>query len=514
MKFSARILIIFFLFLFSFFSAHLFPIQTVHAGVFDFNLEKYVDQKLAGQKEEKRSGKASVDIGNVRGFDLQATMTEITNMVISIHPDWNPKQTRAVPALAQIMTKMYEYPPASAMAYTYDLLHNAGLLTKPVYAQGIGFAGLSPLLPLWKASRDIAYAVLILVMLAIGFMVIFRMKIDPKTVISVQSAIPKIIFTLILITLSYPIAGFLIDVMYLSIMIVVEVMSKAVPANLPGGAGFMKETANQQQAFIQTGIVGWGNLFTSVFSFGLFPAFFQQFFLSSIPNAAGGILGGLGLGAIISNITLFGLAGGPALIAGLVAVPVIILLLIGLGLLFTFIRLTFLLMNAYIQIILTVLLGPIQLLKEAIPGQSAFGDWIKNLLANLIVFPTTVAVIYFSWIMTAVTWSGNLWGAPLIPTGGGGDVATGNPMAFFMGLGIIYLAPSLVASVKKVFGAKPMIPLSAGAPFAPLTGAVGTGMGAMSQFYYMKQVFGGGEGTLKGATAPFVSFFNKITGRK
>ena len=61
-----------------------------------------------------------------------------------------------------------------------------------------------------------------------------------------------------------------------------------------------------------------------------------------------------------------------------------------------------------------------------------------------------------------------------------------------MGLGMIFLAPNLVASVKKVFQPKPTVPISAGTMLSPLTGAVGTGMGAMSNFYYMQQVLNTG----------------------
>jgi len=50
-----------------------------------------------------------------------------------------------------------------------------------------------------------------------AFMIMFRVRISPQTVITVQSALPKIIFTLILITFSYAIAGFLIDLMYVVI---------------------------------------------------------------------------------------------------------------------------------------------------------------------------------------------------------------------------------------------------------------------------------------------------------
>lgn len=509
MKFSARLSVFIILLVagFLFVSSHK-TLAASKPNPFDFNLEKYVDTKINNRAETKTTNVSIEETGPYQG---QVMIAGFADMLIPLDPELNPEQTRAVPALAQIMGKMYEYPPASAMAYTYDLLHNSGLITKSVYAQGIGFAGLSPLLPLWKASRNIAYAILIIIMVAIGFMVIFRSKIDPKTVISVQAALPKIILTLILITFSYPIAGFMIDVMYLVIFILVEILSKAVPADLPGWADFMTKTANQQQAFIQTGMVGWGNLFTSVFSFGLFPAFFQQFFGGNIVNTGAEVVGGLGIAKIIMIIgkaTPLLASGLAPILLGLATIPILIIFIIGLGLLFTFIRLTFLLINSYIQLILAVVLGPLLLLKEAIPGQSAFGEWMKNILANLIVFPATVAVIYFSWIMTAITWNGNLWGAPLIPVGGGGDIGgKGNPMAIFIGLGIIFLAPNLVASIKKAFGAKPAVPVTAGSAFSPVTGGAGALMGAASQYYYLSSL---GE---RGLGKSLMEKIGNVTGR-
>lgn len=406
------------------------------------------------------------------------------------------EKSGAIGSVTAFMGKIYEQPPASFAWYTRDFMANAGFFAPPAYAQGIGFVGLAPLLPLWKAMRNISYAVIVVVMVAIGFMIIFRTKIDPKTVISIQAALPKIVVTLIIITFSYPIAGFMIDIMYLSISIVVQVMASSVSPDLiaqigPLGGKFLTD-AGQQQTEFMTG--GWAKLIFSVFSVGMIPGFFQQFFGGSNVNTF--LIGGGGnvlLSAILAKALGTFAAGAtvsafivPILTLG-VGVPVILMVVIFLGLLFTLIRLTFLLVNSYIQLLIAVILAPLLLLPEAIPGKSAFGEWIQNIIANLVVYPATVAVIYFSWIVTSVAWKSNLWGAPLTPTGGGGDITTGNPMATMLGLGIIFLAPSLVANIKKAFHPKPAIPITAGTAFSPVTGAVGTSMGAMQSFYYIQQ---------------------------
>ncbi len=54
-----------------------------------------------------------------------------------------------------------------------------------------------------------------------------------------------------------------------------------------------------------------------------------------------------------------------------------------------------------------------------------------------------------------------------------------------LAMGIVFLSPNLIAQIKKAFHPKPIIPLTAGTAFAPLTGATQTAMGAGSQFYYM-----------------------------
>ena len=64
-------------------------------------------------------------------------------------------------------------------------------------------------------------------MIVIGFMVMFRRKIDPKTVITVQNALPKIVLALLLVTFSYAIAAFMIDLMYLVMAIIINLLVSA-----------------------------------------------------------------------------------------------------------------------------------------------------------------------------------------------------------------------------------------------------------------------------------------------
>ncbi|OGG14488.1 hypothetical protein A2773_05410 [Candidatus Gottesmanbacteria bacterium RIFCSPHIGHO2_01_FULL_39_10] len=456
----------------------------------------YTNDQLMINEMKKECDSTSIEGRCINDWQTKLTLLNITKS-ISCFKEVSPGSGNltscpsAMNYLAKGMSAMYGNPPASFGWYASDFLANAGLV-KSAYAQGIGFVGLKPLLPLWTAMRNVSYTILVIVMVAIGFMIIFRMKLDPKTVISVQAALPKIILTLLLITFSYAIAGLLIDLMYVVMAVAISLLSqgvdKAYLANLLGAnASFLTDTAQQQQEFM-TGSAG--KLFSSVFSLGMFPGFLINFFQGSFLNALliQVVGGGLAATVALHVFAVPALAGAGIFLLAPVA---IILFILFLGLLFTFIRLFLLLLNSYIQVIIAIILAPILLLPEAIPGKSAFGGWLMNIVANLSVFPSTVIIIYASWIVTSVAWRGALWTPPLL-TGSDPLSQNGNPLAFIIGIGFMFLAPNLVVSIKKIFQPKPTVPISAGTMLSPLTGGISTSMGAMSQFYYMQQFLGTG----------------------
>ena len=433
----------------------------------DQSIQRKVDQeKQARSDEEKNSEDLQIFSTRVNNNQLGDTFYNLSSMISCLDPALCVPGSTANGMIGSWIASLYLNPPASGIAYIRNQLANAGFIAKPVMAQGVGFAGLTPFLGLWTASRNIAYSILILVMVAIGFMVIFRMKIDPKTVISLQAALPKIVLTVILITLSYPIVGFLVDMMYLIMALIISIMLNGM------GGGWVDKIPEVQTNFL-TGSV-W-TLFGQIQSSGKVLSVLGDLgWVHGILSGGGGILAG------------FFLSGGfaavwPVLVG--VAAPVVLMwFIIQLGLLYIWIRILMILLNSYIQLILSLLLGPILLLGEAVPGKSAFSQWIMNILANLSVFPTTAAILIFAMFITSLDTPGPLWMPPF----------TGfSPRTAFlsmMGMSIIFTAPNLIVSVKKMFGAKPTMPISAGTAFMPLTGGVQTTMGAASQFYYMNQM--------------------------
>ncbi len=343
----------------------------------------------------------------------------------------------AVAQAGNLMVAMYTNPPADLALWIRDTGQSLGFIPKQAYAQGIGFTGLSPILPIWKAFRNISYALLAVVMVIIGFMVMFRQKIDPKTVVTVQNALPKIVLALILITFSYAIAAFFIDLMYLVMSIIINLIVSS------SGSALGADTATKYIS---------GNLAT------VFNALFAGGW-SSIND--------------IIKLAFYNNQGGfwfiPQAINTVTAVPVasvLITLIVSIAILFGFVRILFMLISAYIQIIVAVLIAPFQLMTEALPGSTSFSSWLKNMVSNLSVFPITAAMMLVGTILTQSN-AGRMWTPPLLSSAGA------NGITGLIGLGILLTIPSVANSVKEALKSKAPVEAGLGAILGPVGGGVG-----------------------------------------
>lgn len=382
-----------------------------------------------------------------------------------------------------LMASLYENPPAGTGIWLADVTSRLGLVPK-AYAQGIGFSALSPILPIWKVFRNIAYAVLIIILLVIGLMIMFRTKIDPRTVISVQSALPRIVITIILITFSYPIAGFMIDLMYISMFLGINALASSITFH--DWLGQPLEAVTIQGQFLNGGLISWifGPIPTSFWIsevIGIISIFFVPFragkLLGTVVGRASKALPGI-LGTAARGGSLLG-AG-----SGLLALLVIIVFL------FAIIRLIFILLNAYIQILINIIFAPIFLLGQAIPGQSSFSSWIKNLLSNIIVFPATAILLMVAnavsdafinplGTVATMTQGGSFWVPPILP-------GVEYWAQILIGMGFALVIPQIVVSIKNLFKAKAAIPMGLSTVTGPILGGA---QQALQYVYYGKTLF-------------------------
>jgi len=335
--------------------------------------------------------------------------------------------------ISSVIATIYTSPPASTYAFVQDIGQTLGFMPKKAYAQGVGFGGLSALLPIWKIFRNLAYLLLALVMVVIGFMVMFRKKIDPKTVVTVQNALPSVVMALLLITFSYAIVGICIDVMYILI----------------GLAGALFQSMGLIPASSLSSVLN-GGLWNSVFDTVPESQIFNRivFGVETLPIGWQLLqIGVIAAGAAIALSTPLVLVGIGVALAG--ASSLLISALVSLGLLLLFLRLLFFFIGVYIRIILALIFSPFQLLMCAVPGNKAFEGWFKGLLANILVFPAATVMFLLANVFMNPSGSTKLWAPPYTAF-----VYNNISIGTLVALGLLFAIPNVGKQLQEAFKSK------------------------------------------------------------
>ncbi|MDE2591115.1 MAG: hypothetical protein KGL95_15765, partial [Patescibacteria group bacterium] len=128
-----------------------------------------------------------------------------------------------------MIAQLYVLPVSSSDYISYLSQHFKFLGAGKAYADNsIGQITLDPLLGIWVGFRNITYLLLVLAFIILGVLIMIRVKIDPRTVMTLQNQIPKVIIGIILITFSFAIAGVLIDLMYVITYIGLSILGNVV----------------------------------------------------------------------------------------------------------------------------------------------------------------------------------------------------------------------------------------------------------------------------------------------
>lgn len=226
---------------------------------------------------------------------------------------------------------------------------------------------------LWMYARNISYALFIFLAIILSFMIMFRVKLNPQTVVSIQSAIPKLFITLILITFSYAIAGFVVDLMYVVIGLFALMLGPVL--NLENIDLFNIMT----RGLANTGV--WGFAILNIF--GMSVAFIL---------ALGMLLGTVF--QIVNAISLFSI--GTVLFIIAIIIIFLILLIITFKILISLLR-------AYVEFILNVFTGPLQIAIGVVVPGAGFGAWLKRVIASLAVFPIAGMLFTLSYMFLVLS---------------------------------------------------------------------------------------------------------------
>ena len=283
--------------------------------------------------------------------------------------------------------------PISGISYVKGFLEKLNpVATIQAQTVGVGFNALQPIQGMWRAFRNIAFGLFVIVAVVFAFMIMFRVKLSPQTVISVQSALPKIVISLVLVTFSYAIAGFLIDLMYIVIGLVSLIGTQFI--TLPNGpAGwFNLLTLGQPVAGLNVQIGAFGLLAIYLVVFCIALLFLILLNVGLIGGAIIGLIGAVG------TIALFTTGLWPILIIIAVIAALIMYIIV-----FWFVfKIMWGLLKAFANILLLTIFAPIQLTLGAVIPSLSFGAWVKSYISNLAVFVVTGVLILFSFIFVAM----------------------------------------------------------------------------------------------------------------
>lgn len=431
--------------------------------------------------------------------------------------------------LGNAITSLYTNMPAHTGDYIAYLHNNFGF-AKPALAAGEGYTSLAPMMGIWVTIRNVAYLMIVLVFIFIGFAIMLRVKIDPRTVMTIENQIPKIIIGLILITLSFAIAGFLIDLMYISIYLLYQVYA-AMPltnhsltpavfqSNTPLGivtGGYISPLQNPFQSIPALGspyiamVVSLANPLADFMKNILnipAPNYGWSSFLGPLSGGAGTPLNSLQAGSpvgliidivsLMLTIKVLGLVfsalnsvpfggligiGVSAATGGWIytffektlrdlAPNVIAFFIVYIAIIIAMMRLLFGLLTAWVSILFSIALAPFQIFLGLIPGaKGGFGDWLKGLVANLMAFPVTAGIFLLGSALIQVFSQANSNAFFVPPMLGGGSV----PVGALLGIIVLFAAsqgPQMAKDMLQVKDDK-------------YAGAFGTMMGGATQMVY------------------------------
>ena len=281
---------------------------------------------------------------------------------------------------SKLIGMLFQYQPASTQSYLAHVNQNLfqhkiipDALAAP--ANGTGFSAFSPFLPIWTVTRNLAYFILVIFFVVYGFMMMFRVNLGQKTAITVQLALPKLIITLLIITFSYAIIGLVFDIMYVVIYFIINYLDA--------------------QNIINRGIL-WSPSMTASgnTNLGLFGSLVVNTIVS-LPATFFGVINLLFGGGLVGTIA--GVVTG--IIGAFTGIGLIITLVLNIAILIAYGKLFLKLIGSFINIVISLITGPLVLLGNALPGSTAIGNWFRNIVGNVAVFPATMILLMFSYVL-------------------------------------------------------------------------------------------------------------------
>ncbi|MEK7595256.1 MAG: hypothetical protein AAB443_01515 [Patescibacteria group bacterium] len=257
------------------------------------------------------------------------------------------------------MDSAIEAPPVMNLAYYFNSMKSDSVLFRQAYAAPS--PAFQAVIDMWKAMRNLAYGLLAAFVLVVAFMITMRSKIDPQTVVTAQSAIPRIVISAVLITISYAL-GSLFD----------QMIGRGWNSPLVGVASWLAGPG---------GVTGQGIIYVIQ---GVWPPICSSYQAGNLTGAMQCLL------AILGNVSNAAVSGGLGLFILLEIILALVLLVIMLIVFLT----------SYVKVIARTIISPMIFAVAAIPGQEhRIKDWFKDMLADTLALPVIVFLMAFGLVI-------------------------------------------------------------------------------------------------------------------
>ena len=334
----------------------------------------------------------------------------------------------------QVVTMFNNQPRVDVVAHLAEQWIPGYNGTQSAYASGYTDLVKSGITSLWSFTRNIAYLGFVVIMILIGFMIMFRNKIGGQTLVTIGNTLPRVVVSLVLVTFSFAIAGILIDIC--------GVLMSVISSSSGLGSGMPIDDVGE--------LVKASLGFSALASLGL------------------GAIPGIIVGAVVAST-----AGGPVgVIAGSLVIIILALVIIGI-IVVGAVKLWFALLKSYFAILLNVIIAPISIMMGALPGNDASTiNVFKSIFRNALVFPVAFAIVNLPYFIEKQ--AGIEIGLPQTLTGSTGGAANVGPLILACAKIIaIYAAAQAPAMVLAI------IPSTASKSGADAAAAVKAGLGKM-----------------------------------
>lgn len=231
--------------------------------------------------------------------------------------------------------------PVNLAYYARDVASRIPFLKNTAFAQGIEtgyFPGFDLILKLWKVTRNAAFGAVAIFMVVTGIMIMMRKQLNPRTAITVQNALPRLVIALALITFSYTIGALAVGLIGPLTSVALEPIRMA------------SETFGTHGPLVTFLVIMW--------------------------RTSGGV-----------DVTFF---------------TIILYTLAFFVLIVVFAMTIFRLFMVYVDLLLLVLMAPFHFAWGAIPGnEDTTMNWFKSVAANVLAIPAVTAGmslgLYFAW---------------------------------------------------------------------------------------------------------------------